>query len=213
MWLDKKNKKYGCDSPKQIVALEFTIGDVEDEEEREEQMQRGAIRIRLLGLRHRRCPPLHQLDASRPCVFSPAPRTHPASPPPTGDMVLLSANGQWEPPSLDDTVRDGPEREAMLSSLCKGFICAEVLETYGHTALRVQLMQPLPPYVQDRHYLTAIRGPSKVSLATLTHPSPECPLSPEQLLFQSRCASHGCAISADPSRSTLTGEARCGGHR
>jgi len=79
-------------------------------------------------------------------------------------MVLLSANGEWEPPALDETVRDGSEREAMLSSLCKGFICAVVLETYGHTALRVQLMQPLPPHVKDRHYLTAIRGPSKVSL-------------------------------------------------
>jgi hypothetical protein len=40
--LSKTNVRYGCDSRKQIVALEFTIGDVEDEEEREEQMQRGA---------------------------------------------------------------------------------------------------------------------------------------------------------------------------
>jgi hypothetical protein len=29
--------------------------------------------------------------------------------------------------------------------------------------LQVRLMQPLPPHVKDRHYLTAIRGPSKVT--------------------------------------------------
>lgn len=78
MWLDKKNKKYGCDSPKQIVALEFAIGDVEDEEEREEQMQRGASRRgSLLTLRHRRCQALHQLETCHYGVLSPAPRAQP----------------------------------------------------------------------------------------------------------------------------------------
>jgi hypothetical protein len=69
------------------------------------------------------------------------PFIHPTQPSPlcahTGDVVLLSANGEWEPPVLDEPVRDGREREAMLSHLCKGFICAVVLETYGHTALQV----------------------------------------------------------------------------
>lgn len=128
-------------------------------------------------------------------------------------MVLLSANGEWEPPSLDETVRDGPEREAMLSSLCKDFICAVVLETYGHTALRVQLMQPLAPHVKDRHYFTAIRGPSKVSRVALTHPSPESSPSPQQLLFQSGRACHGRTLPADLCKSTLTADVRRGAHR
>ncbi|KAK3281669.1 hypothetical protein CYMTET_10548, partial [Cymbomonas tetramitiformis] len=80
-----------------------------------------------------------------------------------GDVVLITQDRSWEPPEVDEMMKDGPEKDEQLQQKSRSLVAAEVKEVFGRRdAFSMQLLQPLNG-AKSGMVITVIRGPSKVT--------------------------------------------------